>query len=159
VEGGAWRTGAHVPLLVKPLLPALALGNAALAWWWARARHLARPEDDEWAAWALAPLAATLGLLVFSSIISPQYLLWFVPFVAIIAARGERLITGTYLAAAILTTFILSTIHGQIEGQLYATLPIVARNALLVVMLAIAMYRLSPWSRDRREERAQSQSL
>lgn len=159
VEGGAWRTAAHVPILVKPLLPALALGNAALAWWWARARHLARSDDDEWAAWALAPLASTLGLLVFSSIISPQYLLWFVPFVAILAARGERLLTGIYLVAAVLTTFILSTIHAQIEGQPYATLPIVARNALLVVMLGIAMYRLSPWCGDRSIEPSQSQSL
>ena len=40
VEQGAWRTGAQVPLVVKPLLPLLALGNALLAWWWARARHL-----------------------------------------------------------------------------------------------------------------------
>ena len=73
-------------------------------------------------------------------------MLWFVPFVAIIAARGERLISGIYLVTALLTTFILATIHGQIEGQLYATLPIVARNFCLIAMLAISLYRLSPWS-------------
>jgi hypothetical protein len=146
VEGGAWRTAAHVPLLVKPLLPALALGNAALAWWWAWIRHHRSPSDDEWATWALAPLASILGLLVFSTIISPQYLLWFVPFVAIIAARGDRLITGIYVVAACLTTFILATIHGQIEGRLYATLPIVARNACLVAMLAITLWKLAPRS-------------
>ncbi len=151
VEQGAWRTGAQVPLLVKPLLPALALANAACAWWWARARHLGRADDDEWATWALAPLASILGLLVFSTIVSPQYVLWFVPFVAILAARGDRLITGIYLVTAILTTFILSTIHGQIEGRLYATLPIVVRNFCLVAMLAVSLWRLSPWS--------QSQSL
>lgn len=144
VEGGAWRTAAHVPLLVKPLLPLLALGNAVLAWVWAWTRHRRSHDDDEWAVWALAPLASVLGLLVFSTIISPQYLLWFVPFVAIVAARGERLLTGTYLVAACLTTFILATIHGQIEGRLYATLPIVARNACLVAMLVITLWRLAP---------------
>jgi hypothetical protein len=151
VEGGAWRTAAEVPLLVKPLLPALALANATLAWWWAWIRHRrsldgVESEDDEWATWALAPLASVLGLLVFSTIISPQYLLWLVPFVAIIAARGERLITGIYLAVACLTTFVLATIHGQIEGRLYATLPIVARNAGLVAMLAFTMWKLAPRS-------------
>jgi hypothetical protein len=148
VEQGAWRTGAAVPLVVKPLLPALALATTGLAWWWARLRHQQRPEDDEWAAWSMAPMASIIGLLVFSTIISPQYVLWFVPFVAVIAARGERLITGLYLATALLTTFILATIHGQIEGEPYATLPIVVRNACLIAMLAVAMYRLSPWSDD-----------
>ena len=136
VEQGAWRTGADVPLLVKPMLPALALATTALAWWWARLRHVHRPADDEWAAWSLAPMASIIGLLVFSTIISPQYVLWFVPFVAVIAARGERLITGLYLVTALLTTFILATIHGQIEGELYATLPIIVRNGCLIAMLA-----------------------
>jgi hypothetical protein len=145
VEQGAWRTGAQVPIVVKPLLPALALANMALAWWWARVR-VARTGDDDEGAWALAPLASILGLLVFSTIISPQYVLWFVPFVAILAARGERLLTGLYLAVAILTTFILATIHGQIEGELYATLPIIVRNGLLVAMLAITLWRLAPRS-------------
>jgi hypothetical protein len=147
VEQGAWRTGAEVPLLVKPVLPALALGNAALAWWWARARVTrAGHHDDDEAVWSLAPLASIVGLLVFSTIISPQYVLWFAPFVAILAARGERVITTLYLAVAVLTTFILGSIHGQIEGELYATVPIIVRNALLVGILAIALWRLSPRS-------------
>jgi hypothetical protein len=146
VEQGAWRTGAHVPLLVKPLLPALALATAGVAWWWAYLKRTRDEAADEWATWATAPLACILGLLVFSSIISPQYVLWFVPFVAVLAARGERLLTGLYLAVAVLTTFTIATIHAQIEGQLYATVPIVVRNALLVAMLAVAMWRLSPWS-------------
>jgi hypothetical protein len=157
VEQGAWRTGVQVPLVVKPLLPMLALGNAALAWRWARVRHLSNADEDDWAMWALAPLASILGLLVFSTIISPQYVLWFVPFVAILAARGERLITGIYLATAVLTTFILATIHGQIAGQLYATLPIVARNFCLIAMLTISLYRLSPWNRP--QDNADGQRL
>lgn len=146
VEQGAWRTGAEVPLVVRPLLPALALGTAGVAWWWAATRRGRDPASEEWAAWALAPLASILGLLVFSTIISPQYVLWFVPFVAILAARGERLLTGIYVVVAFLTTFVLASIHGQIEGELYATLPIVVRNGLLVAMLAVALWRLSPWS-------------
>ncbi len=148
VEQGAWRTGAQVPLVVKPLLPLLALLTATAAWWWARARHLRDPAEDDEAVWALAPLASCIGLLVFSTIISPQYVLWFVPFVAILAARGERLLTGLYLAVAVLTTYILATIHGQIEGELYATVPIVVRNALLVAMMGVALWRLSPRGRN-----------
>ena len=146
VEQGAWRTGVPVPLLVKPLLPALALATTGLAWWWAHLRRTRDEVNDEWATWATAPLASVLGLLVFSTIISPQYILWFAPFVAVLAARGERLLSALYLMVAALTTFIIGTIHGQIEGELYATLPIVVRNGLLVAMLAIAMWRLSPWS-------------
>jgi hypothetical protein len=146
VEQGAWRTGVTVPLVVKYLLPVLALATTALAWWWTWLRRTHDEAQDEWATWATAPLASVLGSLVFSTIISPQYILWFAPFVAVLAARGERLLSGLYLVVAVLTTFIIGSIHGQIQGELYATLPIVVRNGLLVAMLAIAMWRLSPWS-------------
>ncbi len=140
VEQGAWRTGASVPGWAPPLLAVGAVAVAALAWWWA-AR--ARPEAVEAATEAYAPLAAVLALLIFAPIISPQYVLWFVPFAALATAWGDRLVGGLTFAITALTTFMLASIHAQTEGARWATYPIVVRNALLVVLIAVALHRLA----------------
>jgi hypothetical protein len=81
-------------------------------------------------------------MLVFAPILSPQYVLWFVPFAAIAAAAGDRLVGGLTLAVTALTTFLLASIHAQTEGARWATYPIVVRNALLVVLGAVVLRRL-----------------
>lgn len=141
VQQGAWRTGLAVPAWVRLGLTVAALATVALAWWWARTRR--RTGAGRTVVEGYAPLASVLALLVFSTIISPQYVLWFVPFAAVVAARGDR--TVGWLAAAVvaLSTYGLATIHGQIEGELYATLPVVARNGLLVALLGVVLGRLN----------------
>jgi hypothetical protein len=139
VEQGAWRTGAAMPPWSRPLLT-LATAISVGASWWLVARRSDRPTRivD-----GVAPVAAITGMLVFAPIISPQYLLWLMPFLAIAAARGDRLLGGLGMAVSVLTTFILASIHAQIEGRLYATVPILVRNGLLVVMLVAAMRELA----------------
>lgn len=139
VEQGAWRTRAEMPPWSRPLLTLATLATVGAVWWLVgrRADRSARIVDG------VAPVAAVAGMLVFSPIISPQYLLWLMPFVAIAAVRGERVLGWLGLAVSALTTFILASIHAQIEGRLYATVPILVRNGLLVAMLVIAMRELS----------------
>jgi hypothetical protein len=83
-----------------------------------------------------------LGLLVFAPILSPQYLLWVLPFSAVLAARGEKLLTWLSVATIAVTTYSFAVIHAQTSGRLYATVPVVIRNGLLVVMLVIAGLQL-----------------
>lgn len=140
VEQGAWRTGT-MPTWSRPVLTVVSFGFVALAWWWAERRR--REGAGDLTAYALAPYACVLSLLIFAPIISPQYLLWLLPFAALLAAHGDRA-TGWLMAlAAFLSTLELALIHGQIDGRWWATGPVVARNVVLVVMLVLALQQLA----------------
>jgi hypothetical protein len=139
VEQGAWRTAVEVPGWAKVAMLAATAAVVVIAWRWAaRALGAAR----EMAIDAYAPLAAVLAMLVFAPIVSPQYVLWFVPFAAIAAAAGDRVVGGLTLAITALTTFMFSAIHAQTEGARWATYPIVVRNALLVALAVVVLRRL-----------------
>lgn len=139
VEQGAWRTAADVPGWSKVVMLAAAVAVVALAWRWASRVSGSR---RDLAVDAYAPLAAVLAMLVFAPILSPQYVLWFVPFAAIAAAAGDRWVGGLTLVTTALTTFILASIHAQTEGARWATYPIVVRNAILVALAVVALLRL-----------------
>jgi hypothetical protein len=139
IEGGAWRNGIMQPW-ARPLLTISSLVCVALAWWWAERRRREGAHDA--VVYGLAPLMCVLGLLVFAPILSPQYLLWVLPFSAVLAARGEKLLTWLSVATIAVTTYSFAVIHAQTSGRLYATVPVVIRNGLLVVMLVIAGLQL-----------------
>jgi len=140
VEQGAWRTGT-MPTWSRPVLTVVSFGFVALSWWWAERRR--REGAGELTVYALAPYACVLSLLIFAPIISPQYLLWLLPFAALLWAHGDR-VTGWLMAlAGFLSTLELAVIHGQIDGRWWATGPVVARNVVLVVMLVLALQQLA----------------
>jgi hypothetical protein len=131
----------------RPVLTGLSVGFVVLAWWWGYRRR--RAGANEHVAFALAPLAGVLSLLIFAPIISPQYVLWLLPFCAILAARGDRLIAGFMLVAGSLSTLEFALIHAQIAGDLYATVPVVARNVVLLGMLIVVLLKLAGLLGDR----------
>ena len=136
VEAGAWRTGT-MPAGARALLSALSLATAGLAWWWAwRPRGSATALAPTTLRYGLAPFAAVLGLLVFAPIISPQYVLWLLPFAAVAVVGGDRTTGWLTLAAGALSTLSLALIRGQIAGSAWGTLPVLARNVVLVWALA-----------------------
>ncbi len=135
-ESGAFRTG-MMPLWGRPLLTVLSLVFIVLAWWWADRRR--RAGDDDHVVYAIAPLASVLTLLVFAPILSPQYLVWMLPFAALVAARGDRLVGGLSLAITAVTTITYVLVPSAAEGMLWATLPVLVRNILLVALFVVAM--------------------
>jgi hypothetical protein len=84
-----------------------------------------------------------LGLLVWAPIISPQYLLWLLPWAAVATARGDRLLGWLTVGAVALSTYSLATIRAQIDGELYATFPILVRNVVLVIALCHVLVTLA----------------
>jgi hypothetical protein len=139
VEQGAWRTAVGVPAWAKVLMTLAVVTVLGLAWLWSsRAATAGREQAID----AYAPVAVVVAMLVFAPILSPQYVLWFLPFAAIATAAGDRVVGGLTLAITALTTFILGSIHAQTEGALWATIPILVRNSLLVVLLIVALLRL-----------------
>jgi hypothetical protein len=157
VEQGAWRTGAAVPGVVRLALPILALGVAAAAWLLAERRRQAGDPRTDVLVDGWAPLAGVLALLVCSSIISPQYLLWATPFAAIAVAdprlgvawprrgpwpagtRPALALALLFLVAATLSTVGLAGIHPLVRGELWAGLVVVGRNVALMAMLGLCL--------------------
>jgi len=146
VEQGAWRTEVAVPGWSKVLMGVAVVAVAAAAW---RLAARSTGHRRELAVDAYAPLAAVVAMIVLAPILSPQYVLWLVPFAAIAAAAGDRTIGALTLAVTALTTFVLASIHAQTEGALWATVPIVVRNLLLVALGGLALVRLRSGARAR----------
>jgi hypothetical protein len=134
-EGGAWRIG------TEPSWSGLALGLAvvavvAAAWWLAtRARpgHVTPAAD-------LARVAAVGAVIVLAPILSPQYLVWLLPFVAIVAT--DRVLTGLTFASSALTALVAWHYEDFVDGYGSWRLAVMARNGLLVAVVVLALVRL-----------------
>ncbi len=149
-ESGAWRIGT-MPGFSRPLFGLLSIGFTAVAWWWVRPAVLASaasPGPDEArleaVRFGVAPLVAVTAFLVFSSIISPQYMLWLLPYAAVAASHAPRRYFAPVFLVNGLSALGLAVIHGQFDGAWWATVPVLARNLLLVWLLVVAMADLRP---------------
>lgn len=137
IERGAWRVG-EVPALVNGVLAVALLAGVAMAWVLAsRAKPRGTAVLD-----GLAPMAAITVFLVFSPLLSPQFLLWLLPFAAIAAAHGERLVTGLVFLVFALSTALLALLPELIHGGTFALFVLILRNAILVALLAALAIRL-----------------
>jgi hypothetical protein len=92
------------------------------------------------AAWrrpvALVPLigALTTGVMLFSRILSPQYLVWLLPFAALAWLDGERIGTIAFAVASALTVVVIDRYDAFAAGNRFLAAVVVLRNALLVVV-------------------------
>jgi hypothetical protein len=137
IERGAWRVG-EVPTLVSGVLALALLVGVAMAWVLAsRAKPRGTAVLD-----GLAPMAAITVFLVFSPLLSPQFLLWLVPFAAIAAAHGERLVTVLVFVVSSLSTALLALLPELIHGGTFALFILISRNAVLIALLAALAIRL-----------------
>jgi hypothetical protein len=139
-ESGAFRTGL-MPLWARPALTLVGLLFIALAWWLAARRR--REGADDHVVYALAPLACVLASLIFAPILSPQYIVWMLPFAALVAAQGDVLMARLTLAVTVITTISYVLVPSAAGGALYATLPVLVRNGLLVAMLVVSFQSLA----------------
>jgi hypothetical protein len=155
-ESGAFRTGI-MPIWARPLLTLLSLAFVALAWWLADRRRRAGAGDHVIYAWA--PLASVLAMLLFAPILSPQYVVWFLPFAAITVARGDRVVGALTLAVTALTTISYPLVLSASEGALWAILPVLARNLALVALFVVALQSLAGHRREPARRDASSDAL
>jgi hypothetical protein len=138
-EAGALRIG-EAPAWAKLLLAGLLLAALALAWWCAElAERAGRAGDGEPA--ALGSLVAVGSLLVLSPLLSPQFLLWLVPFVAI---RWRDRTVMVLMALAVVITAWVAHDYAEIleEGRRTLSRLVVLRNGLLVAIVVVGFARL-----------------
>jgi hypothetical protein len=135
---GAWRFGV-VPHWVNLTLAALVLVAVAATWLLANRRrpHGAAVLD------ATAAIAVIGAFLVGSPLLSPQFLVWIVPFAAIAAARGDRLVGGLAAAVVALSVVDLNLIWELVHTNLNLPQEVVLlRNLALVVLVGVCLSRL-----------------
>jgi hypothetical protein len=128
LESGAHRFGA-VPRGIGPLLVitggVVAVAGALLAARTGRA--------------GIAWIAAAGGLMLGSTLLSPQYVVWLLPGVAIAWSEGDRLPTAP-AALAVLLTWVGSFTYGALLGADTLFLAIVVvRNLALLVAVGLAL--------------------
>src|SRR5579862_1957790 len=136
----AWRYSHSSVELVAPgagVLAALAIpAQIALAggviWRFARS---GRGDPLRYAA------AAVLALIVPGKVLSPQYLVWLVPFVPVLGGPAGRAARPLFVIACVATTFEYLATRHLASFELWAVLVLNCRNALLVAVLAVLLGR------------------
>jgi hypothetical protein len=137
VEQGAMRAG-MVPTVARLGLPVLGIVLVVVIWWLtARTRSTSDRVLD-----GLAPLGAVTALLVTATILSPQYVSWLLPFAAIAAAGGERLVGALTAVAAVLSTLGLNLVKELNRGDAFPAAVVILRNAVLVALFVVVVVRL-----------------
>jgi hypothetical protein len=131
-ENGTWRLGAP-PAVFTLLLVVGILVVVGYTWWYA-ARH--EVVDG------VAEIVAITATLAFATLLSPQFVLWMLPWVAIAAAAGaprlERF-AGVVVALTLLSFAAFDVNH---PGRLISELADLARNAALVALLVASVVEL-----------------
>lgn len=166
LEAGAYRLGEATPLVSGPLLLVFVVGTAAI---WRRAlgapppvgeaaHHADHDHDGDESALvdpvqardegdardALAALGATCLLLVTAPLLSPQYLVWTLPWAAIAWARGERGLVLGVGSATVLTAGVLAAFGPPGVDVAPAQLLLLLRNGLLAAVVVLTFRRLGP---------------
>lgn len=124
-EAGAWRVGSPPPWTLGVL--AIVGVGVFLA-----TRRLASLERRQ--------LTLTLGLLLASPLLSPQFLLWLCPLVAIQDDDDHRRRQSLLLAVSLVYTLVLALYYGYvIQGEWLAALALSLRNLCLLGMLLLGL--------------------
>jgi hypothetical protein len=133
-----WPAASRFAALALPVAIVLALGPqvvAVVSEW--RGRWRARPD----AALDHAALGGILGLMIGSKVLSPQYVLWIAPLLALTAAGPTR--WAGALVVSVLTTALYPYLHDALAprapGHGWALLTLVVRNVLLIGWYVVAL--------------------
>jgi hypothetical protein len=127
-ETGAWRLGA--PAAIVGFTLSLAMIAAVVATWWFVSRRDVRPGTAE--------VVVTGIVLVTGTLLSPQFIAWVLPFVAIAGAAGARRLEG-WAGAVVAFTFVAWALFDVNDaGRLSTEVAVLARNVALGGLLVVA---------------------
>jgi hypothetical protein len=132
-EGGAWRIGTESSWMGAVL--GLATVAAIAAAWLLAARRPDVMAPDR------ARLAAVGAVLVLAPVLSPQYLVWLLPFAAVLAA--DVVVLALAATASVLTAAVAHAYDDFVAGSVWWQWAVVTRNAVLVAIVAVAFARLA----------------
>lgn len=137
IERGAWRVG-EMSDWARDLLTLALLAAVVLVWLVASRAKPGGPDVLD----GLAPVAAILAFLVLSPLLSPQFFAWLLPFAAVAAAHGERLVARLTFVVIGLSVALLALLGELIHGGTLALFVLAVRNVILIALLAVVATRL-----------------
>jgi hypothetical protein len=132
IESGAVRVGSSpgwASAVLGVVLVALVSGI------WVRSVH-ARDRSVQLAD-GVVPLTAICVVLLCSPLLSPQYLMWLMPFAAIAWTPGRPMPTILVVVATMLTMWLATGYVDLTNGRVGAELLLVARNLTLVAIVVL----------------------
>lgn len=132
-ESGSWRVGVPPRAFGWIIFAILIVGLAAI--WILAFQRPAAPEG-------IAEAAAVTALLVLGTLLSPQFVIWPLPFVAIAAGAGVERLERWAGAAAVLTLIDWIWFDPHHPALLRSEIVILGRNVALVGLLVVAIVQL-----------------
>ena len=131
--------------------PTLALVSALVYWRWWRLRRRA---ELRVAAMFVGAAALVLAAAMLSKVLSPQYVLWVMPALAMLPLpRGQRILPlcalGAFLAALPLTQWLYPLHYGEFVRLIEPTAVIVLATRNLLLALALIALLATLWQLDR----------
>ncbi|MEA2444392.1 MAG: hypothetical protein QOJ12_1684 [Thermoleophilales bacterium] len=97
----------------------------------------------------LAAFAALLAFAALGKVLSPQFMVWMVPFAALAWVSGERLQAGLSAAANLLTQLEFPARYADLVlRDTFAIVLVATRNIVLVAALSVALVRLAAPARS-----------
>jgi hypothetical protein len=129
-ESGAIRTGS-APQWATLLLGVVLVGVVVGIW----ARVARSDAADDRAVEGVAPTAAIAAFLVCSPLLSPQYLIWLLPFAAICWVLDARAVAVMVGLASVLTMVATHFYQDLNAGDAVAHALVLARNGVLVLIV------------------------
>ena len=133
-RGGAWRVGAPPGFWTALLLLGLVV---TIAWvWWRVARSGINLVG-------LADLTVVSALLAWSTLCSPQFIAWIVPWAAIAGARGHGRAERVAAAVVLLTVAAAAATTGDARPTLLSEVLYLGRNGALVALTVVGIRTIS----------------
>jgi uncharacterized membrane protein len=134
VRGLSIDLGGHLARAVGALTTLLeALAILLVAWMYARARQTRE-------SFTQAYVASTAAFVAFGKVLSPQFLIWLVPLVPLVASTA---VTGLFLAALLFTQLEVDYGDHGLRRVDWSVWLLAVRNALLVAVFALTVRLLA----------------
>ncbi len=142
-EQGSWRVGApwHGWVTALNIACVVVLGLVA---------RMLRMSQDRDRSFDLACLSVVVSTMVFSTLLSPQYIAWLLPLVAICAAETTgRAILRPAIATLLTDAFYVGSSNLTMPDGFMSHLKVGARNAALVWLLVATLRELHALTQER----------
>jgi hypothetical protein len=98
----------------------------------------------------LCSFAAVVAFIALGKVLSPQFVIWLVPFAAVAAATGHRALAALCALAMVLTAIEFPTRYFDlVDRDTAVVLVVAARNAVLLATLALTLAKLAAPARSR----------
>jgi hypothetical protein len=138
---GSWNVVGPVAAVLTPLSTIVFIGAMVGVFFFIRSHPPQRDGEGrvswEWlASCALLTLSAAL---VTSKVLSPQYLIWLIPFVPFVSVKRRALVWTVFAVSGVVTYYIFPMHYMQLIRRVpSAEVALLVRNVLLVALTLLA---------------------